>query len=52
MLAAACEGPHGKTPPAQTDLSLHITVQSARKGAHSTCFSLHNLTFACVYFAS
>lgn len=32
MLAAVCEGPHGKIPHAQTDLYIQMSVQRARKG--------------------
>lgn len=63
MLAAVCEGPHGKIPHAQIDLYIQMSVQRARTGglgseqqggtkSHSTYFSILNLTIASVYFAS
>lgn len=62
MLAAVCEGPHGKIPHAQTVLYIQMSVQRARKeglgseqqgGQNQILLILaFNLPIASVYFAS
>lgn len=51
MLAAVCEGPHGKIPQMSVQRARKEGVRGGQK-SDSTYFSILNLTFASVYFAS